>query len=462
MNNQNYKEDDEENILHIGFDDTDSTNGRCTTHLAYTIADILIKKFKVNFIDFPLLIRLNPNIPIKTRGNGAVCLRIKGKDYEKIKEEIIYFIENYSDLENGANPGVVFLIKNYITNDLISFSNNAMDTVLSKQLAEKIANKNDIQYHLFGKGYGLVGALSAIGCRLSGDHTYETITYRKKENIGTIRKIEKNQVKKLDDESFPYTYNNFDHKKNRILIAPHGPDPVFCGVRGEDPICTYSFIKNLQIIEDLDGYMIFRSNQGTNLHLNNERKLSNILPFTSGYINCQVITKPIIINGGHIIFYVRDNFNDILPVAVYKPTGLTKFAELLEIEDRIEIGYGVHFKKDNLKTLNLEYLLIKELKENFYFKNPLCDKCGKNTKSEGKNKGFQCPLCKTKKRNESKIKIKRDRGLKLGLYIPDPIAHRHLTKPFSRYGKEKEFDEKKISRLLKEIKWISKNSGGLI
>src|SRR6476620_12312993 len=134
MNNQNYKEDDEENILHIGFDDTDSTNGRCTTHLAYTIADILIKKFKVNFIDFPLLIRLNPNIPIKTRGNGAVCLRIKGKDYEKIKEVIIYFIENYSDLENGANPGVVFLIKNYITNDLISFSNNAMDRVLSKQL----------------------------------------------------------------------------------------------------------------------------------------------------------------------------------------------------------------------------------------------------------------------------------------------------------------------------------------
>ncbi len=37
--------------------------------------------------------------------------------------------------------------------------------------------------------------------------------------------------------------------------------------------------------------MIFRSNQGTNLHLNNERKLSNILPFTSGHINCQVNYK---------------------------------------------------------------------------------------------------------------------------------------------------------------------------
>jgi tRNA(Ile2)-agmatinylcytidine synthase len=105
MNILNHKDHDKK-ILHIGFDDTDSTNGRCTTHLAYLLADILIKKFKVNFVDFPLLIRLNPNIPLKTRGNGAVCLRIKGKEYEKIKEETIHFIENYSDLENGANPGL--------------------------------------------------------------------------------------------------------------------------------------------------------------------------------------------------------------------------------------------------------------------------------------------------------------------------------------------------------------------
>ena len=75
-------------ILHIGFDDTDSINGRCTTHLSFLIARILIKKFNVEFIDFPLLIRLNPNVPLKTRGNGAVCLRIKSNNNEKIKEEV--------------------------------------------------------------------------------------------------------------------------------------------------------------------------------------------------------------------------------------------------------------------------------------------------------------------------------------------------------------------------------------
>ena len=159
MNKQGYKEC-EEKTLHIGFDDTDSTKGQCTTHLAFKLVDILIKKFKVSFIDFPLLIRLNPNIPIKTRGNGSVCLRIKGKKYETIKEETIQLIENYSDLENGANPGVAFYENNEIPQDLISFNMNAMNSVLSKQIAEKIASKNKIQYHLIQKGYGLVGALS--------------------------------------------------------------------------------------------------------------------------------------------------------------------------------------------------------------------------------------------------------------------------------------------------------------
>ena len=61
--------------LHIGFDDTDSPNGGCTTY----IAAILVEKLSgmgVSFMDYPNLIRLNPNVPWKTRGNGALCLRL--------------------------------------------------------------------------------------------------------------------------------------------------------------------------------------------------------------------------------------------------------------------------------------------------------------------------------------------------------------------------------------------------
>jgi tRNA(Ile2)-agmatinylcytidine synthase len=62
----------------------------------------------------------------------------------------------------------------------------------------------------------------------------------------------------------------------------------------------------------------------------------------------------------------------------------------------------------------------------------------------------------------SKIAIKKNRDLKCGLYIPDPIAHRHLTKPLYRYNNEKKYNKKHISDLLKNTRWISKNSGGLI
>ena len=94
-------------ILHVGFDDTDSPKGMCTTFLAYKIVDLLQKE-NVEFLDFPRLIRFNPNIPWKTRGNGAVSIKIKTKNTSKIKNQIINLVSKYSDTKNGANPGLVF------------------------------------------------------------------------------------------------------------------------------------------------------------------------------------------------------------------------------------------------------------------------------------------------------------------------------------------------------------------
>ena len=36
----------------------------------------------------------------------------------------------------------------------------------------------------------------------------------------------------MQEKTFPYTFNSFDTKKGRVLIAPHGPDPVFYGAEG--------------------------------------------------------------------------------------------------------------------------------------------------------------------------------------------------------------------------------------
>jgi len=42
--------------MYVGFDDTDSPKGMCTTYLAYKMVNLL-KKEKVTFLDFPNLIR---------------------------------------------------------------------------------------------------------------------------------------------------------------------------------------------------------------------------------------------------------------------------------------------------------------------------------------------------------------------------------------------------------------------
>ena len=100
-------------ILHIGIDDTDSPKGMCTTFLAYKIINRL-KKENVDFLDFPNLVRFNPNIPWKTRGNGAVGIKISTSNPGKIKNLVKKFVKQYSDVKNGANL-LDRLIKDIVT-----------------------------------------------------------------------------------------------------------------------------------------------------------------------------------------------------------------------------------------------------------------------------------------------------------------------------------------------------------
>jgi len=62
-----YDSKDDSKVIHIGFDDTDSISGKCTTNLAFKIVSKLTGQPWVTFVDYPLLVRLNPNIPWKTR-----------------------------------------------------------------------------------------------------------------------------------------------------------------------------------------------------------------------------------------------------------------------------------------------------------------------------------------------------------------------------------------------------------
>lgn len=422
--------------LHVAFDDTDSRAGRCTTHLAFKVVEQL-KRDGVKLVDYPLLIRLNPNIPWKTRGNGAVCLRLQVPDAGRIIDYVRQVVEEGSAIGSGANPGVAFLQADQVSAELQKFSARAMCDVLSRQMAEKVAKTAGVQYFTFGNGQGLVGSLGAMGCLLRDDYTFELIAYRKLENCGTPRVVNKERVIKFSTDTYPNTFNSYDRNHDRVLIAPHSPDPVFFGVRGESPEVVAAALPALRPEEELDGWTIFRSNQGTNMHLQNEIRIVDVKAYTAGFVRCKVASSPNTMEGGHVIFNI-EQAGAQMPAAVYEPTGLAGIAAKLEVDDIIEIGVGVRKgTTKHPKILNVEYLSILNLATVFDVLNPICKICGKRMKSEGKNKGYQCDRCKHKDVSAKKILVPKERGIKTGLYIPTPKAHRHLTKPMHRYGIEK-------------------------
>jgi len=415
-------------ILHIGIDDTDSPKGMCTTFLAYKIIKRL-KKENVDFLDFPNLVRFNPNIPWKTRGNGAVGFKISTSNPKKIKNLVKKFVEQYSDVKNGANPGLVFCQDENIPDEFLKLSSDAMWKLIHRNEAKKILSKYNLDFFYLGNGQGLVGATSVIGYNFE-DETYELLSYRKSSQFGKKRFLDKSKVKEMQEKTYPNTFNSFDSKKNKVLLMPHGPDPVFYGVRGEDSKTLISASKMLQPKEKLDGYMIFKSNQGTGDHLKNEIDVNDFLPYTSGKLEGIVNSKPTVTKGGHVFFSIIVK-NIKIHCAVYKPTQITEIAKELIIGDILKVGGGIRkATKTYPRTLNLEFIEILKLEKKSKLVNPFCQKCKKHMKSKGKNQGFQCVRCKNTSTHKNCQFITR--SVKEQIYIPDVSAHRHLTKPIQR------------------------------
>ena len=360
-------------ILHIGIDDTDSPKGMCTTFLAYKIINRL-KKENVDFLDFPNLVRFNPNIPWKTRGNGAVGIKIATSNPKKIKNLVKKFVKQYSDVKNGANPGLVFCQDENIPNEFSKLSSDAMWKLIHRNEAKKILSKHNLDFFYLGNGQGLVGATSVLGYNFE-DETYELLSYRKSSQFGKKRILDKSKVKEMQEKTYPNTFNSFDSKKNKVLLMPHGPDPVFYGVRGEDSTTLISASKMIQPKEKLAGYLIFKSNQGTGDHLKNEIDVNNFLPYTSGTLQGVVIKKPIVTKGGHVFFsIIVDNIK--INCAVYKPTRITDVAKELIIGDILKVGGGIRkATKTHPRILNLEFIQIIKLEKKSKLINRFCNDC---------------------------------------------------------------------------------------
>jgi tRNA(Ile2)-agmatinylcytidine synthase len=427
-------------IMHIGLDDTDSTRKGCTTYVAALLVEKL-EKLNVKFLDYPSLIRLNPNVPWKTRGNGALCLRVKydAELEDQIKDAAINLMEEHSDLSfRGTDPGIVFITKAEIPEELKAFAKNTIKGIATLKEAMRLIKKFGGEALGFKNCRGIIGALAAVGETLEADHTYELIAYRMAENCGLKRKVDTASIFEMDKLTRPYTFNNVDLEKGRVVITPRGPDPILFGIRGETPEIVKKAFRIVKPLEPVERWVIFRTNQGTDAHLRRVAALNQIEPYNSVIAQGVVSRNPRLIPLRHVIFSIKDKTGEV-DCAAYEPTGaLRKIARDLIVGDSIE-AYGAVRKPsaDKRLTINLEKINILALAPKIVLQNPVCPKCSKRLKSMGKGKGFRCEKCGARFDNAEKVQTAMERGLKAGLYVTSTRSQRHLTKPLSRYGLEK-------------------------
>ena len=420
--------------LHIGIDDTDSEKGGCTTYTAAVLfQELLGRGFKPS--DFPWLVRLNPNIPWKTRGNGALAIHffIDEEQIEDVHRIAMETVDKTTVASaHGTDPAIAFL-KGQVPRALREYSTRALHDVLSVREARAVARRAGAEVHALMGVRGLIGSLAAIGADLeSVEHTFEIIAYRISENLGYPRRIDHDSVKLMNSKYGNRTFNNLDSESGRVLVSPHGLDPVLLGIRGYSPNDVLDAFKELQLNEEIERVMIFRTNQGTDAHLGKIRRAVDLKPHQSGALTGMVNDVPRVLRGGHVIFRLRDD-SGLIDCAVYRPTGsLAMAARDLLPGDTVRVYGGVRRWREGTPTLNVEKLEVLHMVEKIQHANPMCSSCGGRCESMGRGQGLRCKKCGQRNEYASKIQVRQERHLQSTIYVPPPRARRHLTMPDSK------------------------------
>ncbi len=416
----------------IGIDDTDSREGMCTTYLGALLMEELSKYGHIN--SQPLLIRFNPTIPYKTRGNAAVALEIIPDENmcEKIMDHVIGAVEGLSRMDSEmTNPGVVFIqdgeydrVRPVLTETFPLTVRQVRTIKQTKQLIEKLG----LMHKGFKNGRGLIGALAVCGAMLDDnwDHTYEYLAYRERKNWGTFRKVDEESVKRADEATYPHTWDTVDKANGLVVCIPHSPDPVLYGIRGESAQIVEK-AASMIICEPVERHAIYRTQQGTDMHLIPATSIAQIQDMHSYTIEAVVAEKPHTIRGGHTIFSITDLQDNTMDCAAYEPTkNFRQLIRKLLPGDRAVFSGSV---KNN--TLNIEKMQIISLTPLFEEGNPTCPDCGKKMKSAGSGQGYRCKKCRTTSTDTEQTQVQRD--IRPGIYEVPPCARRHLAKPLVRY-----------------------------
>ena len=400
----------------IGIDDTDSPQGMCTTYLGAVLARRLIHE-RMRVLE-ARLVRLNPNVTWKTRGNAAVMLNVEGSP-ERAFAIACNLVEELADHScPNTNPGVV------VSEGPLdpAFYRMAVTDFCTVDEAIAIIDNAGALYKGWKNRRGLIGATAAVASELS-DRTYEILVYRQPERFGTLRSVDRQSLFDAEAATFPHTWDTVDAVNGVVVCVPHTPDPVLFGIRGTSPRWVMA-ARQIVSSETAGIEQIWVTNQGTDAHLlpgtigNLNELLSYIVPGT-------LTSAPKTKTGGHVSFIMKDGDFAVRCMA-YEPTkNFRDIVRQLLPGDRV-IAAG-SFKKG---SVNLEKLKIVSLVKAETVRPPLCTACNKRMTSDGKGKGWKCKKCGARAEVPDVEEVSRE--LAPGWYEVPPTARRHLAKPLCR------------------------------
>jgi tRNA(Ile2)-agmatinylcytidine synthase len=426
--------------LWIGVDDTDSPDGGCTTALA---APLAARFAHLRLDGSPRLVRLNPNIPWKTRGNAAIGLHfLDESDLDQALSSVLDIVQREARRHETTQPGIVVSREPppawlYWATVTRVVTRAEVDDALSK-----------IEARAWG-GRGVIGAAAATAWnpfrgredqdastgrvvtaatawnpfRGREDPTWERIAYRAPERLGTPRDVSPLWVREVE-WGYPSTFDNYDLVNEEVVCVPSGPDPVLWGIRGDDPAALEKASAILGP-ERPARETLFLTNQGSDDHLV-DRRVSECAEYLSARVRGRVPVAPID-QGGAVFFEVTDD-TGALRCATYAPTRqLRSIARAIDVGDDITVCGGLHMGPDGRVTLGIEKMFVHGTAPRTAGA-PTCLSCSKTMESAGKKAGYRCRACHTR----ADAPRTAESIVRPGWHEVPASARRHLARPLKR------------------------------
>lgn len=445
----------------LAFDNTDGPEGGCTTYLAF---HVLLALPELALTGLPRLVRLNPNVPWKTRGNGAVCLplgrptgpqtkvgELLGRDIlafpdgEPVEPDEALLARAFAVLERHAQRSARPAVAASDQPPHAAAYWQAVQALVTQDEAEAGLAASHAVWRTHPSRDALAGCLGALAWP-GPPSSYEFLAYRDPANWATERRLDPAPLAATERPGAPLfagagprpaaTFHTTDPTEGRLACVPHTPDPVLCGLRGWDANRLMDAAQralSAAAQEPIQGWLMWATNQASGDHVADAQELGEAFPLATLRLPARVTERPSRRAGGHAWVRLQDAQGTPFAGVAFEPTkafrdvvdGLRPGDDVTVVgawEPVAEPGLAGVVKLEKLEVLALADAKVK-------LANPKCPACGRSMKSAGLGQGYRCRDCGTKAPPEAGGFAAEARTVALGWHEVPVMARRHLHRP---------------------------------